>query len=156
MPHTLHNIKYIFSAFAFSSRGVSIKMGCLSWKYQLLCLLLSLLFHSPSSFSSSLSSISPCSALLQFNNSLFIHQLLLFIHLEFRCVILHIQRQPLGRRIRTAVLGMASCVTKPHAMLLALTLVVASLIALFIPTVASSFFAISGAWISLGTSSITP
>ncbi|KAL4607777.1 hypothetical protein ACB092_09G199600 [Castanea dentata] len=45
-------------------------MGCLSWKYQVLCLL-SFLFHStPSSFSSSLSSISPCSALLHFNHSL--------------------------------------------------------------------------------------
>ena len=45
-------------------------MGRLSWKYQVLCLL-SFLFHStPSSFSSSLSSISPCSALLHFNHSL--------------------------------------------------------------------------------------
>ena len=70
MPHTLHNVKYIFSVFAFSSRRVSIKMGCSSWKYQLLCLLLSLLFYSPSFFTSSLSSISQCSALLQFNNSL--------------------------------------------------------------------------------------
>ena len=117
MPHTLHSIKYIFSVFAFSSRRVSIKMGCLSLQHQLLCLLLFLLFHSPLSFSTSLSSISPCSALLQFNNSLslFISCLLLhFIHLEFRCVILHIQRQSLGRKIRTAVLGMASCVTKPR------------------------------------------
>ncbi|XP_075639448.1 receptor-like protein Cf-9 [Castanea sativa] len=45
-------------------------MGCLSWKYHVLCLL-SVLFHStPSSLSSSLSSISPCSALLHFNHSL--------------------------------------------------------------------------------------
>ena len=45
-------------------------MGCLSWKYQVLCLL-SFLFHStPSSLSSSLSSVSPCSALLHFNHSL--------------------------------------------------------------------------------------
>ena len=45
-------------------------MGRLSWKYQVLCLL-SFLFHStPSSFSSSLSSISPCSALLHFNRTL--------------------------------------------------------------------------------------
>ena len=49
-------------------------MGCLSWKYQVLCLL-SFLFHStPSSFSSSLSSISPCSALLHFNSSLSLHR----------------------------------------------------------------------------------
>ena len=45
-------------------------MGRLSWQYQVLCLL-SFLFHStPSSFSSSLSSIAPCSALLHFNHSL--------------------------------------------------------------------------------------
>ena len=45
-------------------------MGCLSWKYQVLCLL-SFLFHfTPSSLSSSLSSISPCSALLHFNKSM--------------------------------------------------------------------------------------
>ena len=45
-------------------------MGRLSWKYQVLCLL-SFLFHStPLSLSSSLSSISPCSALLQFNKSM--------------------------------------------------------------------------------------
>ncbi|KAF3951797.1 hypothetical protein CMV_022592 [Castanea mollissima] len=51
-------------------------MGCLGWKYQLFCLLvlLSLLFHLPSSFSSSLSSISPCSALLHFNHSLSLDQ----------------------------------------------------------------------------------
>ncbi|KAK4580723.1 hypothetical protein RGQ29_024392 [Quercus rubra] len=51
-------------------------MGCLGWKYQLFCLvvLLSLLFHLPSSFSSSLSSISPCSALLHFNSSLSLHR----------------------------------------------------------------------------------
>ena len=49
-------------------------MGCLSWKYQVLCLL-SFLFHStPSSLSSSLSSISPCSALLHFNHSLSLHR----------------------------------------------------------------------------------
>ena len=49
-------------------------MDCLSlsWQYQLFCLL-SLLFHSPFSFSSSLSSNSPCSALLQFSNSLSLH-----------------------------------------------------------------------------------
>ena len=48
-------------------------MRCLSWKYQVLCLL-SFLFHStPSSLSSSLSSISPCSALLHFNHSLSLH-----------------------------------------------------------------------------------
>ncbi|XP_050245772.1 receptor-like protein 9DC1 [Quercus robur] len=51
-------------------------MGCLGWKYQLFCLvvLLSFLFHLPSSFSSSLSSISPCSALLHFNSSLSLHR----------------------------------------------------------------------------------
>ncbi|KAM3738775.1 hypothetical protein ACB098_09G155700 [Castanea mollissima] len=48
-------------------------MGCLSWKYQVLCLL-SLLLHSiPSCFSSSLSSISPCPALHHFNHSLSLH-----------------------------------------------------------------------------------
>ena len=45
-------------------------MGCLSWKYQVLCLLSFLLHSTPSSFSSSLSSISPCSALLHFNRTL--------------------------------------------------------------------------------------
>ncbi|XP_065633043.1 receptor-like protein 6 isoform X2 [Quercus suber] len=45
-------------------------MGCLTGKYQVLCLLSLLFLHSPSSFSSSLSSNSQCSALLQFNNSL--------------------------------------------------------------------------------------
>ncbi|XP_075639426.1 receptor-like protein 7 [Castanea sativa] len=45
-------------------------MGCLSWKYQVLCLLFFLFHSTPSSFSSSLSSISPCSALLHFNHSL--------------------------------------------------------------------------------------
>ena len=51
-------------------------MGCLGWKYQLFCLLvlLSLLFHLPSSFSSSLSSITPCSALLHFNSSLSLYR----------------------------------------------------------------------------------
>uniref|UniRef100_A0A7N2MTZ7 Disease resistance R13L4/SHOC-2-like LRR domain-containing protein n=1 Tax=Quercus lobata TaxID=97700 RepID=A0A7N2MTZ7_QUELO len=49
-------------------------MGCLSWKLQVLCLL-SFLFHSTSSsLSSSLSSISPCSALLHFNHSLSLHR----------------------------------------------------------------------------------
>ena len=49
-------------------------MGCLSWKYQVLCLL-SFLFHStPFSLTSSLSSISPCSALLHFNHSLSLHK----------------------------------------------------------------------------------
>ncbi|XP_050245764.1 receptor-like protein 7 isoform X3 [Quercus robur] len=49
-------------------------MGCLCWKYQVLCLL-SFLFHStPFSLSSSLSSISPCSALLHFNHSLSLHR----------------------------------------------------------------------------------
>ena len=49
-------------------------MGCLAWKYQVLCLL-SFLFHStPSSLSISLSSISPCSALLHFNHSLSLHR----------------------------------------------------------------------------------
>ena len=49
-------------------------MGCLSWKYQVLCLL-SFLFHStPSSLSYSLSSITPCSALLHFNQSLSLHR----------------------------------------------------------------------------------
>ena len=49
-------------------------MGCLGWKYQLFCLLvlLSLLFHFPSS--SSLSAVSPCSALLHFNHSLSLHR----------------------------------------------------------------------------------
>ena len=46
-------------------------MGCLSWKYQVLCLLF-LLFHFPSS--SSLSSVSSCSALLHFNHSLSLHR----------------------------------------------------------------------------------
>ncbi|KAL4607766.1 hypothetical protein ACB092_09G199300 [Castanea dentata] len=46
-------------------------MGCLGWKYQLFCLL-SLFFHFPSS--SSLSSVSPCSALLHFNHSLSLHR----------------------------------------------------------------------------------
>ena len=45
-------------------------MGCLTWKYQVLCVLSMLFLHSPSSFSSFLSSNSQCSALLQFNNSL--------------------------------------------------------------------------------------
>ncbi|XP_030936626.1 receptor-like protein 7 [Quercus lobata] len=44
-------------------------MGCLTWQYQVLCLLSFLFLHAPSSFSSSLSSNSQCSALLQFNNS---------------------------------------------------------------------------------------
>ena len=48
-------------------------MGCLSWKYQVLCLLSLFLHSTPSSFSSSLSSISPCSALLHFNHSLSLH-----------------------------------------------------------------------------------
>ena len=49
-------------------------MGYLGWKYQLFCLLflLSLLFHFPSS--SSLSSVSSCPALLQFNHSLSLHR----------------------------------------------------------------------------------
>ena len=45
-------------------------MGCLTWKYQVLCVLSLLFLHSPSSLSSLLSSNSQCSALLQFNNSL--------------------------------------------------------------------------------------
>ena len=45
-------------------------MGCLTGKYHQVLCLLSLLLHSPSSFSSFLSSNSQCSALLQFNNSL--------------------------------------------------------------------------------------
>ena len=45
-------------------------MGCLTWKYQVLCVISLLFLHSPSSFSSFLSSNSQCSALLQFNNSL--------------------------------------------------------------------------------------
>ncbi|XP_030937013.1 receptor-like protein 7 [Quercus lobata] len=45
-------------------------MGCLTWKYQVLCVLSLLFLHSPSSLSSFLSSDSQCSALLQFNNSL--------------------------------------------------------------------------------------
>ena len=70
MPHTLHNIKYIFSVFAFSSRRVSIKMGCFKLEVSitvsttLLALSLSIVFFL------FLSSISPCCALLQFNNSL--------------------------------------------------------------------------------------
>uniref|UniRef100_A0A7N2M2S1 Uncharacterized protein n=1 Tax=Quercus lobata TaxID=97700 RepID=A0A7N2M2S1_QUELO len=60
---------------------------------------------------------------------------ILNIDIIFICVIILIQRQPLGRRIQTAVLGMASSVTKPHAMLLALTLAAAGLEAPFIPTV---------------------
>ena len=49
-------------------------MGCVGWKNQLFCLLvlLSLLFHFPSS--SSLSSVSPCSALLHFSYSLSVHR----------------------------------------------------------------------------------
>ncbi|XP_075638188.1 receptor-like protein 7 [Castanea sativa] len=42
-------------------------MGCLGWKYQLFCLLVLIQMRC---FSSSLSSISPCSALLHFNHSL--------------------------------------------------------------------------------------
>ena len=45
-------------------------MGCLTWKYQVLCVLSLLFLHSPSFLSSLLSSDSQCSALLQFNNSL--------------------------------------------------------------------------------------
>uniref|UniRef100_A0A7N2KP22 Uncharacterized protein n=1 Tax=Quercus lobata TaxID=97700 RepID=A0A7N2KP22_QUELO len=60
---------------------------------------------------------------------------ILNIDIIFICVIILIQRQPLGRRIQTAVLGMASSVTKPHAMLLASTLAAAGLEAPFIPTV---------------------
>ena len=48
-------------------------MGCLSWKYQVLCLLSLFLHSTPSFFSSSLSSISPCYALLHFHHSLSLH-----------------------------------------------------------------------------------
>ena len=76
MPRLARNIRYICSVLPslhFSLFGYQIQMGCLGWKYQLFCLLvlLSLLFHFPSS--SSLSSISPCSALLHFNHSLSLH-----------------------------------------------------------------------------------
>ena len=74
IPHLAHNIIYIYSVLLLPSLllGYQIQMGCLGWKYQLFCLLvlLSLLFHLPSSFSSSLSSISPCSALLHFSHAL--------------------------------------------------------------------------------------
>jgi Leucine-rich repeat (LRR) protein len=62
----------LYSSHCLTTSNIYFQMASFTWKYQILCLL-SLLLHSqvsfPSSFSSSLSSMSPCFALLQFNKS---------------------------------------------------------------------------------------
>jgi Leucine-rich repeat (LRR) protein len=66
----------LYSSHCLTTSNIYFQMASFTWKYQILCLL-SLLLHSqvsfPSSFSSSLSSMSPCFALLQFNKSLSLH-----------------------------------------------------------------------------------
>jgi Leucine-rich repeat (LRR) protein len=66
----------LYSSHCLTTSNIYFQMASFTWKYQILCLL-SLLLHSqvsfPSSFSSSLSSMSPCFALLQFNKSISLH-----------------------------------------------------------------------------------